>query len=98
MTALGVAEDDDRGSGTPWGESWLQAIEFQRQLYEIAGPPDTEALGREYTKNLEDAREMLAYYQTAPYRGNDSNWREGQLKKTTEEVAWREQLLEQLLG
>jgi hypothetical protein len=34
----------------------------------------------------------------APYRGNDSNWREGQLQKTTEEVAWREQLLEQLLG
>jgi hypothetical protein len=93
VTALGVSEHggpartDNRAE--LWDASWQQAIEFQRQLYEVAGPPDIEALRREYTKSLEDAREMVAWAQQS---GSE------RLGTYLVELDHREPLLERLLG
>jgi hypothetical protein len=96
VTALGVSEDSGPRSDSPadpWAFSWQQAIELQRELYEVAGPPDAEALRRAYTKNLADDEEMLAYYRNdvrdeADRRQNIRDWEE--------RVAWRRALIAEI--
>jgi hypothetical protein len=68
-------------------ESEPQALELQRQLYEIAGPPDPEALGREFTKNLDEARSRLAYAECV--ESDD-------LERARQNLAWRLELMDEL--
>jgi hypothetical protein len=58
--ALGCDPDNHRDDGTVFSESWEQARDLQRQLYELAGPPDLRA---EYERQIADAQEMAAYYE-----------------------------------
>jgi hypothetical protein len=58
----------------------------------------TPKLSAASTPNLNDAREMLAFYEKDSVRGRDPEWNERQMLKSREEVAWREQLLEVLMG
>ena len=92
VTALGCYQ----GEPTAWMSSeqhrdWRQAAELQRQLLDAYRLPDTEALEREYRKNLDEDKEMMAHYESQ----QDG---EASLQNAHDQVAFREQLLEDLVG
>jgi hypothetical protein len=98
VTALGVCEDSVRGGETPWDESCATALALQRELMELAGPPDCRAA---YEQNLKEAEQYAAHAQELidhPERGGhgtggDPASRQRALDDALVELAWRKELL-----
>ena len=96
ITALGVDPDNASTTGAElWDSSWSQAVELQKQLYKLAGPPDRDAVRKHYEKNLADAESYLNYCLNER-RPRSTEWDKQDTARAEETVKWRRQLLEEL--
>jgi hypothetical protein len=90
-------EQDSRA----WARGWAEAVSLQKELLRVAGPPNVR---RAYEANLREAEEMAAYHRELVNDfdrggkgiGRDPLSRLLALDEAEAEVAWRQQLLDEL--
>jgi hypothetical protein len=103
ITPLGVDREDppDDDSGRAWDRGWYEALELQEALLAVAGFPDCRAA---YEENLRQAEERAAYCRELVDNSNKGGQGTGRdplsrllaLDEAEAEVAWRQQLLDEL--
>jgi hypothetical protein len=100
-TSLGVDADDEPPEQDARARGWAEAVSLQKELIRLAGFPDCRAA---YEENLRQAEERAAYCRELvddPDKGgrgtgHDPLSRLLALDEAEGEVAWRQQLLDEL--
>ena len=100
LTALGIDEDEIK-TDREWDKDFDDVLALQRELFAVAGPPDTDAMRRIHLQYIADAEFMVAWYRrciadpkSAPLSASN-NWKQS-LKDKLDEIAWRIELLDAL--
>jgi hypothetical protein len=103
VTPLGVDADEDppEQDDRAWARGWAEAVSLQKELLRVAGPPNVR---RAYEANLREAEEMAAYCRELVDNSNKGGQGTGRdplsrllaLDEAEGEVAWRQQLLDEL--
>ena len=94
---LGCSEDSAPPVYGNRAESWQRAVELQRELFRVAGPPDYR---KSFQANLEDAKEWAAYCQDLVDNpshggrgtGEDPETRQRNYERALEALEWRQKL------